>query len=380
MEQEIIYPGIALNEKLETGKTAGKIILTGHSVRFQYEGGALEFSLQDLSVRRGGSSSHLVFLEHPAYPGWTLYTEKKSILRELKRMSRPDIDHQIFSIRKSRMQVRAVILVVLFIIVLAFVGLLQLRNPIAKAIARSIPVEWEQALGEGVFEQYKATRHIIGDPGLKDSLVKFTAPLLDRIPDKRYEFHIYIIEDPSINAFALPGGYVVLHTGLLLTAETAEEVLGVLAHEISHVTRQHGLRKMIDSLGFFMIIKAFFGSKGGLLGEIVEGGAFLLDQKFSRSFEREADETGFAYLVTANIEPSGMISFFARLNEKSKEDGALSLNSGLNFLSTHPAPEERMEYLQEKWEKLNRRGGYLRFTADFKQFKEALERKIQDDS
>jgi Zn-dependent protease with chaperone function len=376
MEHEIVYPGIALNETLTNGKIAGRIILTGHSVRFEYEGGLVEFALQDLSIRRGGSSSYLVFLEHPAHPGWSLYTEKKSILRELKQLSKPDLSGQVSDIRKSRLRVRGTILAVLIIIGLIFLALLQLRNPIARAIASSIPAEWEQSLGESVFAQYKAERQVITDPGIVEAMQRFTAPLLVHIPQKRYAFHIYIVADPSINAFALPGGFVVLHTGLLLNAEQAEEVLGVLAHEIAHVTQQHGLRKMIDSLGFFLIIKAFLGDRGGLLSELLEGGAFLLDQKFSRSFEREADENGFAYLVGANIDPTGMIGFFRRLHEKSKDDGALSINNALNFLSTHPAPDERMEYLQKKWRQLNRRGGFLRFGSDYKVFRETLEIKL----
>jgi predicted Zn-dependent protease len=375
MDEEIIYPGLALNEQIPNGKVSGQIILSPHSIRFVYEGGILEFSFQQLVIRRGGSSGHLIFLEHPARPGWTLYTEKRAILKDLKRLSRPDLSDQVTGIRKSRMKLRGIILTVALVIMVLFLGLLQLRTPIAKTVARSFPVEWEQSLGETVFQQYKAEQQIITDPVLQTSLENMAAPLLSAVPEKRYRFHLYIIENPSINAFALPGGYVVLHTGLLLSAETAEEVLGVLAHEISHVTLQHGIRKMIDSLGFFLLLRAVLGDSGGLLGEILEGGAFLLDQKFSRGFERESDEAGFAILVTANINPSGMIGFFQRLHQKSKEQGALSLDGGLNFLSTHPAPDERMNYLQEKWQNLNRKGGYLSFDTEFNSFQEQLKQK-----
>ena len=157
-----------------------------------------------------------------------------------------------------------------------------LRNPINKAIAKSIPAEWETALGESVFESYKEGRNLVEDPGILSSLEAITGPLLSTIPDKRYKFHVYIIDDPTINAFALPGGFVVLNTGLLLAAESGEEVLGVLAHEISHVTLQHGIRKLLDSLGLILIVKAVLGDHSGIWGEVVSNGAFLLNQNFSR--------------------------------------------------------------------------------------------------
>jgi predicted Zn-dependent protease len=376
MTHEITYHAVGLNDDFPNGKIGGRVVLTGHSVRFEYEGGRVEMSLQGVKVRRGGSGALLVFIEHPAYPKWSIYTQQKKILKDLKRMSEPEFGTQLKQIRKSRILAYRITVAVILLIAFAFAGLLALRNPVAKAIARSVPVEWEQGLGEAVFDQYKAQRTVLDDAELKASLDGMTGPLLTGIPDKRYDFHVHIVVDPTINAFALPGGYVVLNTGLLLKAETAEEILGVLAHEIAHVTQQHGLRKMIDSLGFFLVLRALLGDRGGVMEALVEGGSFLLDQKFSRTFEREADDTGFAYLAGANIDPRGMIGFFARLHAESEKEGGLSLNNTLNFLSTHPAPKERMEFLQKKLQTLNRRGGFLSFKADFKTFQTALKEKI----
>lgn len=366
MTDETVYQGVGLNDALPNGKTGGEIILTGHSVIFNYEGGRIEMSLDSLNVRRGGSGALLVFLEHPSFPKWSIYTQQKKILKDLKRLSKPEFSGQLKEIRKSRILAYRITAAVILMIAVIFGGLLMLRNPVAKAIARSIPVEWEQSLGETVFEQYKAGRVMLKNRELQTTLKRMTVPLLVSIPDRRYDFQVHIVVDPVINAFALPGGYVVLNTGLVLKAESAEEVLGVLAHEIAHVTKQHGLRKMIDSLGFFLVIRGLLGDRGGITDALLEGGAFLLDQKFSRSFEREADETGFAYLLTSDIDPGGMVTFFGRLHEESKKEGSISLNNSLNFLSTHPAPLERMNYLQQKLQSVNRSGTYLSFSEDFK--------------
>ncbi|UCH94119.1 MAG: M48 family metallopeptidase [Candidatus Aminicenantes bacterium] len=381
MEQQIEYPGVALNDGLKNGKTGGRIILTGHSLRFEWDRGRIEhieLPLQDLIIKRGGSSGHLIFFEHPAQPGWLLYTEKKSILKKIKNYASPHISKQVTHIKRTSFRIRAIILASILAIGALIYGLYLLRNPINKAIAKNIPVEWETALGEMVFESYQEGRTLIRDALVLQSLEAVTNPLLSSIPDKRYDFHIYIIREPTINAFALPGGYVVLHTGLILAAERAEEVLGVLAHEISHVTLQHGIRKLLDSLGLMLIVKAILGDQAGLWGEVVNNGAFLLNQKFSRGFEREADEAGFLYLVNARIDPRGMIGFFERLREESKKAGTLAWEETLNFLSTHPDPGSRINYLNRKWQQLEEKSGFLNLDADFQAFKEAIKQKIRE--
>jgi len=383
MEQQIEYPGIALNDGLQNGKTGGRIILTGFSLRFSWDQGSIELPLQDIVVKRGGSSGHLVFFEHHAYPGWIVYTEKKSILKKLKGRSspynpyKPELSQQVTHIRKKTLGLRAIIVASLLVIAALIYGLYLLRTPINKAIAKSIPAEWETALGETVFQGYKEGKTLIEDAGILASLETITHPLLSNITDRRYEYRVYIIKDPTINAFALPGGYVVLHTGLLLAAESAEEVLGVLAHEISHVTLQHGIRKLLDSIGLLLIVKAVLGDQSGIWGELIDNGAFLLNQKFSRGFEQEADEAGFLYLVNARIDPRGMMGFFQRLKEESKKAGTLALEETLNFLSTHPDPGSRIEYLDRKWQQLEEKPGFLNFDNDFQVFKKAIKSCIR---
>src|SRR5690606_32430743 len=121
-------------------------------------------------------------------------------------------------------------------------------------------------------------------------------------------------------------------------AETPEEVAGVVAHEIAHVTEQHSMRQIISSTGLFLIIQAFLGDASGLLGALADNSYFLLNQKFSRDHEREADEKGMELLIAANIDPQGMISFFETLEEEHAD-----MPSALNMISTHPATKERIK-------------------------------------
>ena len=210
---------------------------------------------------------------------------------------------------------------------------------------------------------------------LEDLLARLTEPLLAVVPQHDYRFHFHIAEDECINAFALPGGPVVIHSGLVLRADAAEEVVGVLAHEIAHVTRRHTLRQVVSTLGLFTLVQALFGDLTGVAAVLTEGGAELLTLGFSRDFEREADDEGWRYLVAAGIDPRGMIGFFEKLRqEKEQRDGLGGAPAYLGFLSTHPTTPERIARLTRKLEGIPAGTRFQPMDVDFRAFQEALGR------
>ncbi len=372
MNQQNEYSAVALNSALPEGKTAGRIIFTGFSIRFHSTEGNVELPLTGLIIKRGGTSGHLVLFEHPAYNGWVVYTEDKKILNGLKESGDEMVLKQIGEIRKKNIKISLIIFLSLTAIVAIIYGLFLLRNPVSKSIARSIPPQWEITLGENVFKGYMEGKRIIDDPVVKERLEKITNRLLSHIPDRRYEFHVTIIEDPVVNAMAVPGGFIALNTGLIVESENGEEVLGVLAHEVAHVTLQHGIRKMIDSLGLIVIVKAFLGNRSGLLGAILDNSSYLLNLKFSREFEQEADEKGFKYMDNANLNPSGLIEAFSGVLEKIKKSGDDKLDRLTNFISTHPDLQQRVDYLTERWNNVKDKKRFIDISADFNALKEAL--------
>jgi predicted Zn-dependent protease len=127
----------------------------------------------------------------------------------------------------------------------------------------------------------------------------------------------------------MPGGYIVMHSGLLALAGSADEVAGVLAHEVAHVERRHSLRGMVKSAGLYATASLVCGDFASLAGI----GADLLNLKFSRDHERDADRTGLTLLVKAGLEPSAMATFFRKM---AAQGGGVPA-----FLSTHPASEDR---------------------------------------
>jgi predicted Zn-dependent protease len=191
------------------------------------------------------------------------------------------------------------------------------------------------------------------------------------------------VEDTTLNAFAMPGGNVVIHSGLLLAADRSEEVAGVLAHEIAHVTQRHGFRSIISSLGLYQVLQLFIGDATGLLAVLANNSAFLIDRKFSRDFEREADNTGWEYLMRANIEPTGMIDFFKKVQIEEKKQleqlHAQGADKVLSFISTHPGTDERISSLEARWQKVQTKTGFHRFDLNYSEFKDSLRTKLHSE-
>ena len=116
----------------------------------------------------------------------------------------------------------------------------------------------------------------------------------------------------------------------------------------------------------------------GLLAVLADNGAILLTRKFSREYEKEADETGFTYLVEASINPEGMIRFFEKLNSKHNSSAEKALNGSLNFLSTHPGTEVRIDNLSEKLRHTVDHQKFFTFPFDLKEFQKRIDTLTSD--
>jgi len=149
-----------------------------------------------------------------------------------------------------------------------------------------------------------------------------------------------------VNAFALPGGSVVVFTGLIKEAKSPEEVAGVLGHEINHVLQRHGMERIVKTLGVMAIAAIVFGDQQGLIGLARQLGIEIITLKYNRDQETEADLTGLRLLHKAKVDPAGMIAFFERLAQSEKETQRVEL------LSTHPMSARRAGRLKAEMEAL----------------------------
>ena len=372
--------GGAFGPGLKKGKVSGTIRVTDTSVVFETEDGRVELPLRGLEVSLGGAADRLLFFRHSDKPDWSVFTPDHHILRAPAFSRDPQILEQARGLKRKKNLARAVVIGVLVLAIGAAVLIFLMKDLMVRSIAARIPVEWEVKVGGKVSEQVlRGSRELTGAEALRQ-FERVTQPLVRAIPDQGYAFEFHIIEDPEINAFALPGGPVVIHTGLLLAAESPEEVAGVLAHEIAHVTRRHGFQRVIESAGIFLLVQAFLGDVSGVLAVLADNATFLVNQKFSRDMEREADDLGWAYLTNARIDPRGMITLFEKLQAEQerllKHSPIGKIEKGLGLLSTHPDTEERIARLKEKWRESAGADGFTALEVDLPALQESLRSQL----
>ena len=321
-----------------------------------------------LTVSAGGlNHDHLVLKWGAGVQAHTLYLKDPVLIRSFRSSAPPgltkDIEMTAANVRKVRSRQRTV-WSILSAMLVGLVLLLWFGSDLLVDIAVDrIPVEWEQKLGESAYRDFLIHQQVLKEGPAVEAINEITRRLTEKISDNPYKFEISVVKNEVVNAFALPGGYVVVFTGLLQKAESGEEVAGVLSHELNHVLQRHGLERMVKQLGLVAIVTIILGDQQGLIGLMKQVGVELLTLKFGRAQETEADVTGLRLLHRARIDPSGMITFFQRLSEK--EDGRVE------WLSTHPMSVGRAALLKVEMTALPKNSPEP-FTFQWKTIQESL--------
>ena len=223
----------------------------------------------------------------------------------------------------------------------------------------SMTREQEMQLGKEAASSVEREMEVVHNPEMEGWLNQIGGRLAKAPQANAYPYYFKLINEPSINAFALPGGPMYVHTGLLQAADTEDEVAGVLAHEMSHVALRHGAAQMgkqqtwgtLFGLAGAAIGMATTSSGGqcgmlcqlGQLGTGIGGNATLM--KFSRGYERDADLNGARMMASAGYDPIGLPTFFEKL--ASQAGGANEPKGLALWLSSHPASGSRAQYVQQ---------------------------------
>lgn len=194
----------------------------------------------------------------------------------------------------------------------------------------------------------------LDDPDVESYLNQIGGRLAAVSSDPSMGFSFFAINDLSINAFAMPGGFIGVHTGLILSAQSESELAGVLAHEISHVTQRHIARQVFQSkkigiasmvaTGLALVAARSNTQMASAAIASTQAGAISAELAFSRDFEREADRLGFETMRKSGMDVHGMSAFFLRLQQVVR----LYENNATAYLRTHPLTGERMSDMQNR--------------------------------
>lgn len=232
-----------------------------------------------------------------------------------------------------------------------------------------IPIEVDLLIGEQFSKQmeYNPMEGKILDsatnPKVYQYIYSITHNILksDNIKHKNdFKWQLKIIENDSIlNAFCISGGYIYVYTGLIKFLDNEAELAGVLAHEIAHADNRHSIVRLVSQYGISTMIGLM---TGGDVNFLVEIGSQLLGLTFSRADEKEADEYAVSYLYSTDYDARAVGGFFNKMVLKKKD------NSIPEFLSTHPASENRIDDIMKKWKFLGSKEGKL-FAENYVVFK-----------
>jgi len=209
-------------------------------------------------------------------------------------------------------------------------------------VVDQIPPEWEVELGRATASDVLAQHNVCVDPALNGAVQELGQRLVGGMGASPYRWHVRVLDDEDVNAFALPGGYLFINRGLIDKSADGYQVAGVLAHEMQHVALRHGIRNLVRQVGLMLIVYAVVGDASAVERLLVGSAADLASMSFSRDQEREADQQGLALIYNAAMDPFGLPRF---LQVIAAEEGAVE--SALTLVSTHPASADRVTELNE---------------------------------
>lgn len=213
------------------------------------------------------------------------------------------------------------------------------------ALGTSVSLDQEWQLGNQMAAQVAQQMQLVNDP----TALAYVRQVGERIhavtPEANLPFDFEIVNDPSINAFSIPGGHVYVNTGLIANVDHADELASVLAHEISHVVARHVIKQVEQQQEISAIGSILLGQNPGalqqLVAQIVAGGVMA---RFSRADEKQADDMGLQFMAQAGYNPQGMLDMFQKLLslEKSRPDAVA------RFFQDHPGTQDRINDISNR--------------------------------
>ncbi len=211
---------------------------------------------------------------------------------------------------------------------------------VAEYIATKIPQEWEEDMGEQIYE------NTIAEYAIDTAKTKAMHDFVSHLDlNTNYNIQVTVVKNKEINAFALPGGRIIVFDEILKNMHDYDELAALLSHEVSHVKSRHSTKTFFRSISRYLLLYLLIQDNGGIASALAGQAHELLALSFSRELEEQADEEGLRILQANKIDPQGMIDLFHALQQGEKVQIPA-------FLSTHPVTENRIAHVKT-WVNLN---------------------------
>ena len=205
------------------------------------------------------------------------------------------------------------------------------------------PHSVDRSIGELAYTDFVMRNPPLEDDDLNEAIEEIRAKLVSTDPllVKYYNITVVVVKNSAVNAFALPDGHVVIFSGLICEANSSDEIAGVLAHELGHISNRHQMKILYTRLGTTIVL-TLIASSVGIDVDISKIATTLIHLSYTREQEKEADLYAVDHLVRAGIDPHGYLTFFRRLIESGGDVPYI-----MAFLSDHPAMKTRIKYIED---------------------------------
>jgi predicted Zn-dependent protease len=318
-----------------------RVRLTRTGIEIVPEGGGPTFwPYAEVRQTQGWHAGQEVRLERGADPGEAVVIADPTFLADLREIAQAPGRRFHDPRRRGR---RVLFTAVAGVAVVAICVALYLWGIPAAAsiVAARVPVSWEEDLGRAVVESLVKAEKRCAEPAGRRALDRLIATLAAGAPRSPYTFRVQVVDSKTVNAFAAPGGYVVVLRGLVDEAHRPEELAGVIAHEMEHVLQRHSTKAIVQHVSTGLLITALTGDVSGAMAYGLESARVLGQLRYSRAAEEEADARGMELLIAAGLDPTGMVDFFEALERKGRDPAGL-----LKYLSSHPGTSDRVSRLR----------------------------------
>jgi predicted Zn-dependent protease len=229
----------------------------------------------------------------------------------------------------------------------------------------AVSLEDEYQAGLGWFRQMGQSGIVLEDPEVSDYIQQIGHSLSSRAEEGQHQFYYFVVRDPVLNAFAMPGGFIAINSGLILATRNENELAGVMAHETAHVTQRHLVRQLVDQSHAGLVATAAMlaaillgatagrGSPDAMEGAILAGQSAAIQHQinYTRQSEFEADRIGIGTMAAAGYDPLGMASFFGYMGRNSPSPDRIN---AVQFLIDHPINSDRVAEARNRAEQIGR--------------------------